>query len=490
MTLPTTGLEVQTYEEVLDEIIASEQELISSSIAVDEDTLLGQLNIIMAARLALANEGLQDVYDQRNITVAEGKALDDCISWMGISRQGAVATSGEQYFAGTDGTIIGSGTMVRNNGAGDTFTVDASFTISKSACRSITVGVTTVANSTAYAPSVNGTTYTYTSDGSATAQEIVTGLVALITAATNITATDNTDETFTVITDDDTDFSYLNDSKLYIVEVVSASNVTCQETGAIQAPAFAVDTIITPVSGWNDTYNPLSLVTGREREEDVALRERALLTRTASGKATVDSIKAAVLNVTGVSSIAVNEQFVSLGNNVNGQPMGSIQLTIAGGTVDDDVAQAIWDTKPAGVEVWAINDASKVTATATDVVGVTHSIDWNRPTAYPITVTVTYYVYDETDYPATNAEAYDAIEAVVLAFGNALGSGEDVYPAEFEGDIYGAVEGIYRVKIVVEDTATGLITADSTVEPLEYIPISASEESYFELAEITVTRLT
>lgn len=487
MTLPTTGLEVQTYEELLDSIIADEQELISSTINVNEDTLLGQLNIIMASRLALANEGLQDVYDQRNINVAEGKALDDAVSWMGIQRQGAVATAGEQYFVGSDGTIIAGGSMVRNAGSGDTFTVDTALTISKSACRKIKIGVTTVSNSTAYSPVVNGTTYTYTSDGNATAQEIVTGLVAAITAATNITAVDNGNETFTVSTDDHTDFTYVNDVKLNIVEITSAGDITCTETGIIQAPSLSVDTIITPVSGWTSTYNRLALTSGREVETDVELRERAKLTRTSSGKATVDSIKAAVLNVAGVSSITVNEQYVSMGDNINGQPMGSIQLTIQGGTSDNEVAQAIWDSKPAGVEVWAIPDASLASGTATDVAGSTHTMEWNRPTAYPMTILVTYYVFDTDSYPATDAEAEDAIAAAVLAFGNSLGSGEDVYASEFEGSVYGAVGGIYRVYIEIADKAVPTTNCDSAAN--DFITVAASEEAYFELADITVTKL-
>ena len=96
MTLPTTGLSVDSYDDILASIIASEKELISASIEVNEDTLLGQLNMIMSARLALANEGLQDVYDQRNINVAEGKALDDLVSLIGIQRQAPAPTKGEQ----------------------------------------------------------------------------------------------------------------------------------------------------------------------------------------------------------------------------------------------------------------------------------------------------------------------------------------------------------------------------------------------------------
>lgn len=487
MAIPSTGLEVQTFEEVISSIIANEKELVSSTINANEDTLLGQLNTIMASRIALANEGLQDVYDQRNIDVAEGKALDDCISWMGIARQGAVATKGEQWFVGVDGITIPSGSLIRNSGTGDTYSLDSSLVISKSSCKSIKLSIITVSNSTLYSVVVNGVTYSYTSDSSATKQEIITGLVASITAGTNITAVDNGDETFTITTDDSSNMSYLNDVKLKILEVISAGNITCSVLGSVQAPQLSIDTIITPVSGWSLTYNPNALVVGRGVETDADLRSRAKLSRSSSGKATVDAIRSAVLNVDGVSSVSVNQQYVSLGDNINGQPAGSIQLTIQGGTTDNDVAQAIFDTVAAGVEVWAVPDGSLVSGTATDILGDIHTVEWNRPTAYPMTILVTYKVFDTLSYPASDADAYDAISQAVLAFGNSLTSGKDVYANEFEGSVYGAVSGIYQVYVEIADKVAPTTKCDSASN--DFISVAASEESYFELADITVTKV-
>ncbi len=58
--------------------------------------------------------------------------------------------------------------------------------------------IATVANSTMYTVTINGTAYNFTSDANATAIEIVAGLDAAVGALAGITFTDNLDGTFTV----------------------------------------------------------------------------------------------------------------------------------------------------------------------------------------------------------------------------------------------------------------------------------------------------
>lgn len=65
-----------------------------------------------------------------------------------------------------------------------------------------TLTVATVENSTEYTVSINGTAFTFTSDATATAEEIALGLDALINAGTEpVTSTDNLDGTFTLVAD-------------------------------------------------------------------------------------------------------------------------------------------------------------------------------------------------------------------------------------------------------------------------------------------------
>lgn len=59
-------------------------------------------------------------------------------------------------------------------------------------------GSVTVANNSVYSITINNTTYTFTSDGTATAIEIVAGLDTAVGSPTGITFTDNLDGTFSV----------------------------------------------------------------------------------------------------------------------------------------------------------------------------------------------------------------------------------------------------------------------------------------------------
>jgi uncharacterized phage protein gp47/JayE len=567
MAISSTGLDVQSYEEILDSIIVSEQTNISDTIDVDEDTALGQLNIIMAAELALVNEGIQDVYDQRDILKAEGKALDDNVSWLGITRQAAAATAGTQHFTGKDGTILASGSYVQNSATGQNYTLDSALTLSKSACRDLTFSILAVVDSTIYTVTVQGVAHTFTSGVSATAQEIITGLVAVITGA-NYTSVDNANLTATVSVTDATDLNITVDTNIKVTQVTSVGYITGFVKGSLSAPANTVNLILSPTSGWVSTNNETALIIGRQEETDAELRQRAIAFRSNTGKATVDSIISSLLDVSGVSSVAVNQQFVSDGSepsvvtidtvvdstvytitiqdvaytytsgigatanditaglalaintsaqsvlglsavdNVDttitinpsplwykmqvaidanmsllaGQPSGSIQIVVAGGLDDDEIAQNIWDTKPCGVEVWAVDDITKQSGTAVDIVGDTHIIEFNRPTSLAMVVTVTYKVFDASVYPSDDNDAYDTIKDTIVLIGNLLNAGEDVVPNEFLGAVYCSVGGLYSLEIV--------INGQSSDDPLNVVTVASTEEAFFSVDQITVVNNT
>ncbi len=471
MALTVNGLVVQTKEELLDVIIELQQQNISPNIEIDDDTALGQLNQIVSTHITFLNELAQDVYDQRNIYLAEGKALDDCVSWMGVFRQPATATSGEQYFSGDDGITVIPNSFVKNSFNNETYTTDDAVLVSKSACRACTIEVLNVLDSTMYTITVEGTVFEFTSDSDATATEIIAGLQALITGA-NWGCVDNGDDTLTISVTDFTDLNITNDTNLRVKETTSAGTITGTRTGIIAAPVGTVDIIVTPAGGWISTYNPKGLSVGRAVESDIDFRNRAIEYRASTGTATVDAIVATLSNIEGVSSAVVAEQYVSQGTGSNGQPAGSINIIISGGTDDNEIAQAIWDTRPAGVEVWWLVDGSEATGTAVDFSGNPHTVGFNRPTAVPINnVSVTYEVYDSEAFPEVEDDANEAIKQAILLQGNALDAGQDVIADEFEGVIYGAVAGIYKV-----------VTWPDTV-------IASTEQAVFSTSTMTVVKV-
>ena len=52
MALDANGLTIRRLPEVLEDLVTSEQQLINANISTDDDTLLGQLNVIIAAAIA------------------------------------------------------------------------------------------------------------------------------------------------------------------------------------------------------------------------------------------------------------------------------------------------------------------------------------------------------------------------------------------------------------------------------------------------------
>lgn len=87
--------------------------------------------------------------------------------------------------------------------------------------------IATVANTTVYTVTINGTDYTYTSDANATAIEIVAGLDTAVGALSGINFTDNLDGTFSVaVATPGTDWSITASSNISLVNVTPTETWT------------------------------------------------------------------------------------------------------------------------------------------------------------------------------------------------------------------------------------------------------------------------
>lgn len=127
-----------------------------------------------------------------------------------------------------------------------------------------------------------------------------------------------------------------------------------QEAGATQAPASTLTVIETPVSGWASASNSSGDATvGRATETDTELRIRREASLQILGGATIDAIRARLINeVSGVSDALV---FENDDNDVDaqGRPGHSIHCVVVGGS-DSDVAEKIWDVKGGGIFTFGI----------------------------------------------------------------------------------------------------------------------------------------
>ncbi len=171
--------------------------------------------------------------------------------------------------------------------------------------------------------------------------------------------------------------------------------VECDATEYGEIPAYAntLTIIETPVFGLNSVTNPEDAILGRNEETDAELRLRRSRSIQIAGAGTVEAMRAKLRALTDVTSVIVyeNETFVE---DEHGLPPKSFECVVAGGNVDD-IANLIWQIKPAGVATYG-NQSTLVI----DSQGFEHTIKWSRPVEVEIYLTVnltTTYEFSATE---------------------------------------------------------------------------------------------
>lgn len=158
---------------------------------------------------------------------------------------------------------------------------------------------------------------------------------------------------------------------------------TCIETGPTVAVAGKLTVIRSPQSGWNSVTNALDAVTGQDQESDTAYRIRRELQLQQPGSATPGGVRSDVLDAG-----AVNVQVLENGSgkvDANGLLPWSIEVVVYDGTVagtaltDDQIAQAIYDTRGAGTRTLGTSEGD-----ATQPDGTTFAVKFSRPATVDI----------------------------------------------------------------------------------------------------------
>lgn len=444
--LNAQGLSVDRFPDILESIEESEKININPNIYTRDDEVLGQINNIIAERISSLNDLAQAVYDSSNIDKAEGKNLDDLGALRSVSRLAASKSStNRQQFVGSNGTTIPTNSVLTNPITGDLFVTTASIAIDSTSCKSVKLNASQVLNSTLYQVTVNTTDYSYTSDSGATALEIVTGLKAEIDADVTATWSATIDGNYLIIETDTT-----SDIKVVVITYIQAVEVTVEgpieavEEGEIVAPANSITQAVSTIVGLISTNNLETLSIGREEETDEDFRIRIKNQSSSTSTGTIPSIEAAILsNVSGVASVKVVENTTAV-TDVDGRPPHSYETIVVGGD-DEDIAQEIWRTKPAGIRLYGNTNVVIVDSNSN-----ARSIDFTRPVVVNIAVKVDYSMYDEESF-TVNLE--QTIINAVVEYINALGVDEDVIPTRLMGPIYSSTTGVGDMLIEVQTIA-------------------------------------
>jgi uncharacterized phage protein gp47/JayE len=268
MALTETGFERPLQAEIAADIAADQRGRISAQLDVSESTAIGNINNIVADRLALAEEVLEEAYN----AVDPDNATDDRLVSLAL-------LTGTERRAAQEGSVT------------------------------ITC---TLAASKVFQPG------------------------DLAVHAVN-------DPTNRWVNRDITESTTAGD-----YEVVFLSDGTGSD---FVAAAGTLTVIASPIDGFNAATNAEDATPGRDLEDIETLRLRRETELSLGGSGTVDAIRADVLQVDGVIQVLVEENVTNA--IVDGMPPRSLRVVVwdgdPGATPDNDIAQAIYLTAPAGI---------------------------------------------------------------------------------------------------------------------------------------------
>ncbi|TGK18033.1 baseplate J-like protein [Leptospira fluminis] len=146
-------------------------------------------------------------------------------------------------------------------------------------------------------------------------------------------------------------------------------------------PAASITNIVTPMTGISSVSNNQPSLGGGLVETDAELRQR-YKDRESSGGSSLPAIREAILNVPNVTTVFVYENAANTAD-ASGRPPHSIEIVVSGTASDSDLGQAIFNSKPAGIETVGTHSY-----TVADANGQTHVMNWSVPTDRTINVIV------------------------------------------------------------------------------------------------------
>ncbi|GAG56119.1 unnamed protein product, partial [marine sediment metagenome] len=185
----------------------------------------------------------------------------------------------------------------------------------------------------------------------------------------------------------------------------------CTVTGAENANAKTLNVINTPIAGFTSTFNAVDAILGRDVETNAEARIRRNESVVTSRSATVEAIKTKIADLNNdeyaslpqLTDIIVYENNTSITDAKDMPPhsvMAVVRQTGDVDTRDQEIAQAIFDSKAAGIETsyGFATGGNAVVKTVTDTMSIDHTINFARPDSISIYLGL-YNFSTDSNYP-------------------------------------------------------------------------------------------
>lgn len=396
------------------------QDLVASGEVVDTSTssTLGRLIALDAPGDADLWEAAQLVYSAFDPNSAVGIALDNLVSYAGISRNAASFTKADCIFTGEFSTVIPLGSNITSL-SGGSFNLQSEIALDATSVVMSTIDILSVANLTPYTITYTQNTVpinaTYTSSVSATKTEILNGLVSTINGShpsfvATVVGSNLKIERVNVFNSTD----IITTPNMVILKVSKLGVVVADQVGPLDQQPNTIVNIATPVLGWESVTNPTEAVPGTFQETDEELRVRFRNSKFERATGNYESIVSAIESAQGVEYQVLYENDTSSVDS-RGLPPHSFLLIVEGG-LESDIANLIWRNKPAG-----IYSGGNTSVTIQDTNGYPQIVRFSRPVGVNTQV-----IIDLTKYQNYPADGDDQIKKQIIDYVNTLKIGEQL----------------------------------------------------------------
>ena len=208
------------------------------------------------------------------------------------------------------------------------------------------------------------------------------------------------------------------------------------DTGPKLCPAGTLNVLINPTAGSGVLTSVVNVldqkIVGTNLETDTAYRLRRDSSLRSLGNASIASLRSKVLAVANVTDCFVFENTTSA-TDANGVPSHAIEVVAAGG-LDLDVANTIYATKAAGIQMYGTS-----TQAVTDANGFSQNVLFSRPAALNIWINLSIRV-DPATFPSNGDTT---IKAAFAAWGLVnLHTGSSVVSSIMLRDALDGIPGI------------------------------------------------
>ena len=240
--------------------------------------------------------------------------------------------------------------------------------------------------------------------------------------------------------------------------------------------------ILTPVSGWQSVTNALSSTAGSYEETDTALRSRRSSSVAFPSRSLVDSMKAGILDIDGVTFA---EPYINsdLTTDTRGIPAKTYGIVVVGGD-DDEIAAAIFERS----SMYSYYGSTTVEVNG-DLVDIPYEISFSRPSAVDVYVNLEIEVINTALWPD---DGDDQIKNAILTYATSGAYGLGI-TSSYDQDGYTPGQWVYSSELYIPINTipgiriTSLYVGVSAPAAASSVEIDWNEIAAFDAANITIS---